>query len=79
MQQAVFSNYKETDEGSWFIVHVPGWFAPKQIIKKWMNGAIRFDDGRSISAKQRKLLYALFKDMHCSRIFVFIQGMKLKN
>ena len=71
MQQAVFSNYKETDEGSWFIVHVPGWFAPKQIIKKWMNGAIRFDDGRSISAKHYY--------MHCSRIFVFIQGMKLKN
>ena len=63
MQQAVFSNYKETREGAWFIVHVPGWFLNKKIIQKWMNGFVKIDDGRTISAKQRKLIYALFKDI----------------
>lgn len=63
MQQAVFSNYKETKEGAWFIVHVPGWFAPKKLIQKWMHGIIKLDIGRTISAKQRKLIYALFKDI----------------
>ena len=63
MQQAVFSNYKETKEGAWFIVHVPGWFAPKKLIQKWMHGIIKLDIGRTISSKQRKLLYALFKDI----------------
>lgn len=28
-----------------------------------MNGIIKLDDGRTISSKQRKLLYALFKDI----------------
>ena len=63
MQQAVFSNYKETDEGAWFIVHVPNWFAPKKLIQKWMKGGIQLDDSESISSAQRKLLYALFKDI----------------
>ena len=62
-QKAVFFDYHETEKGAWFKVHVPGWFAPKKFIQKWMSGAIKLDDGRSISAKQRKLLYALFKDI----------------
>ena len=63
MQPAMFSEYKETNEGAWFIVHVPGWFAPKKLIQKWMKGGIQLDDGDSISSAQRKLLYALFKDI----------------
>ena len=47
---------------AWFY-HVPGWFAPKQLIKKFMSGVMKLDDGVTISAKQRKLLYALFKDI----------------
>lgn len=62
-QKAIFFDYHETEKGAWFKVHVPGWFAPKKLIQKWMSGVIQFDDGRSISAKQRKLLYALFKDI----------------
>lgn len=62
-EKAIFYDYTETEKGAWFKVHVPGWFAPKKLIQKWMSGVIRFDDGRSISAKQRKLLYALFKDI----------------
>lgn len=63
MQSAMFSEYRETNEGAWFIVHVPGWFAPKKLIQKWMKGGIQLDDGDSISSAQRKLLYALFKDI----------------
>lgn len=63
LEKAIFFDYHETEKGAWFKVHVPGWFAPKKFIQKWMSGAIKLDDGRSISAKQRKLLYALFKDI----------------
>ena len=62
-QKAVFFDYHETEKGAWFKVHVPGWFPNKKIIQKWMNGIIKLDDGRTISSKQRKLLYALFKDI----------------
>ncbi|MFR9296037.1 MAG: putative HNHc nuclease, partial [Turicibacter sanguinis] len=62
-QKAVFFDYHETEKGAWFKVHVPGWFPNKKIIQKWMNGIIKIDDGRTISAKQRKLIYALFKDI----------------
>ena len=62
-QKAVFFDYHETDKGAWFKVHVPGWFLNKKIIQRWMNGIIKIDDGRTISAKQRKLIYALFKDI----------------
>ena len=62
-QKAIFFDYHETEKGAWFKVHVPGWFPNKKIIQKWMNGIIKLDDGRTISSKQRKLLYALFKDI----------------
>ena len=62
-QKAVFFDYHETEKGAWFKVHVPGWFPNKKIIQKWMNGVVKIDDGRTISAKQRKLIYALFKDI----------------
>lgn len=62
-QKAVFFDYHETEKGAWFKVHVPGWFAPKKLIQKFMQGGIQLDDGRRISAKQRKLIYALFKDI----------------
>ena len=63
MHKAIFFDYHETEKGAWFKVYVPGWFAPKKFIQKWMSGAMKLDDRRSISAKQRKLLYALFKDI----------------
>ena len=63
MHKAIFFDYHETEKGAWFKVHVPGWFPNKKIIQKWMNGIIKIDDGRTISAKQRKLIYALFKDI----------------
>ena len=62
-EKAIFYDYTETEKGAWFKVHVPGWFAPKQLIKKFMSGVMKLDDGITISAKQRKLVYALFKDI----------------
>ena len=63
LEKAIFFDYTETEKGAWFKVHVPGWFAPKQLIKKFMSGVMKLDDGVTISAKQRKLVYALFKDI----------------
>lgn len=63
LEKAIFFDYHETEKGAWFKVHVPGWFAPKQLIKKFMSGVMKLDDGITISAKQRKLVYALFKDI----------------
>lgn len=63
LKKAIFYDYTETEKGAWFKVHVPGWFAPKQLIKKFMSGVMKLDDGITISAKQRKLVYALFKDI----------------
>ena len=63
LEKAIFFDYYETEKGAWFKVHVPGWFAPKKLIQKFMQGGIQLDDGRRISAKQRKLIYALFKDI----------------
>ena len=63
LKKAIFYDYTETEMGAWFKVLVPGWFAPKQLIKKFMSGVMKLDDGVAISAKQRKLVYALFKDI----------------
>ena len=63
LKKAIFYDYTETEKGAWFKVHVPGWFAPKQLIKKFMSGVMKLDDGITISAKQRKLVYALFKNI----------------
>ena len=62
-EKAIFYDYTETEKGAWFKVHVPGWFAPKKLIQKWMSGAIRFDDGRSITSAQNKLIHALIGDV----------------
>lgn len=62
-EKAIFFDYTETEKGAWFKVHVPGWFAPKKLIQKWMSGAIRFDDGRSITSAQNKLIHALIGDV----------------
>ena len=62
-EKAIFFDYTETEKGAWFKVHVPGWFAPRRLIKKFMSGVMKLDDGVTISAKQRKLVYALFKDI----------------
>lgn len=63
LKKAIFYDYTETEKGAWFKVHVPNWFAPKELIKKFMSGVMGLDDGVSITLKQRRLIYALFKDI----------------
>ena len=38
LKKAIFYDYTETEKGAWFKVHVPNWFAPKELIKKFMSG-----------------------------------------
>lgn len=63
LEKAIFFDYHETEKGAWFKVHVPGWFAPKKLIQKFMQGGIQLDDGRRISAAQNKLIHALIGDV----------------
>lgn len=58
---------KETREGTDLIVHVPGEQIQREIMK-YRNGAvinseIRIDDGRNITAEQRKKIYATIRDI----------------
>lgn len=62
-EKVVIFDYTETEKGAWFKCHVPGWFAPKKFIQKWMSGVFRLDDGRSITAAQNKLIHAMIGDI----------------
>lgn len=56
--------YKETDEGTELLVSVPGKQLGNMLVDKHINKAeIRFDDGRTISAEQRKKAYATLQDI----------------
>ena len=62
-EKAIFFDYCETEKGAWFKVHVPGWFAPKKLIQKWMMGGIQLEDGRKLTIGQNKLIHALIGDV----------------
>lgn len=56
--------YRETEEGTELIVLVPGYSLGNMLTKKQISQAeIRFDDGRYISAEQRKKVYATIRDI----------------
>lgn len=56
--------YRETDEGTEIIVLVPKCSLGGMLTKKQIRQAeIRFDDGRHISAEQRKKVYATIRDI----------------
>lgn len=56
--------YRETDEGTELIVLIPKCSLADMITKKRIRHAeIRFDDGRHISAEQRKKVYATIRDI----------------
>lgn len=56
--------YRETEEGTELIVLVPGYSLGNMLTKKQISQAeIRFDDGRHISAEQRKKVYATIRDI----------------
>lgn len=56
--------FRETDEGTELIILVPGCSLGSMLSKKQIRQAeIRFDDGRHISAEQRKKVYATIRDI----------------
>lgn len=58
------SKYKETQSGTDLIISVPGMQIGDMLQrKKISNAEIRFDDGRHISAEQRKKAYATIGDI----------------
>lgn len=62
--EATFSKYRETDEGTQIIVTIPRLRLGNMIRQKGIRKAeIRFDDGRHISAEQRKKIYATIRDI----------------
>ena len=56
--------YRESTEGTDLIISVPGMKLGDLLLRKKINNAeIRFDDGRHISAEQRKKAYATIRDI----------------
>lgn len=55
---------KETEKGTDLLIHIPGELLQEKILRqKAYNAEIRLDDGRHITAEQRKKLYATIKDI----------------
>jgi len=58
---------RETDKGTDLMVHIPGEMVQTKIIKYRNNNAInaeiKIDDGRTITAEQRKKIFATIKDI----------------
>lgn len=62
--EATFSKYRETDEGTQILITIPRLRLGNMIRQKGIRKAeIRFDDGRHISAEQRKKIYATIRDI----------------
>lgn len=58
---------KETEQGTWLKLFIPGEQVQSKIIKvrngDVINSEIRIDDNRTITAEQRKKIYATIKDI----------------
>ncbi|WMM24067.1 putative HNHc nuclease [Tissierella sp. MB52-C2] len=58
---------RETEKGTDLILHIPGEWVQSKIIKyrnnNKINAEIRIDDGRTITADQRKKIFATVKDI----------------
>lgn len=58
------NKYRETDDGTELLIMVPKCRIGEMLTKKHIKQAeIRFDDGRHISAEQRKKVYATIRDI----------------
>lgn len=56
--------YREGQDGTELIISIPGKHIGEQISRKRIrNAEMRFDDGRHISAEQRKKVYATIRDI----------------
>lgn len=62
--QTEIQKYRQTDQGTDLIIHIPNLQLGDMFREKAIKKAeIRFDDGRHISAEQRKKAYATIKDI----------------
>lgn len=61
---AILNKYKETENGTQLLITIPGKKIGEILAEKHIkNAEMRFDDGRTISAEQRKKAYATIKDI----------------
>lgn len=61
---ATLNQYKETDKGTELYITIPDKKIGEILVDKHIKKAeMRFDDGRSISADQRKMAYATIRDI----------------
>lgn len=61
---ATLNQYKETDKGTELYITIPEKKIGEILVDKHIKKAeMRFDDGRSISADQRKMAYATIRDI----------------
>lgn len=61
---AVLEKYKETEKGTQLLITISGKNIGEILRDKYIKMAeMRFDDGRSISAEQRKMAYATIRDI----------------
>lgn len=62
--QTEIQKYRQTEDGTDLLIHIPELQLRDMICEKSIKKAeIRFDDGRHISAEQRKKAYATIKDI----------------
>ena len=60
---ADIQKYRETENGTDMIIHIPEKVAYYFTDKRCRSAQIRLDDGRRITAEQRKKAYATMKDI----------------
>ena len=63
MVKAIFWDYQEDDRGAWVKCHIPEDRINENYLAEVMNGEIKIDDGRRISADQRRKIYSLVKNI----------------
>lgn len=62
--EAILDKYKESEKGTELLITIPGKKIGEILTEKHIKKAeMRFDDGRTISAEQRKKAYATIRDI----------------
>ena len=62
--EAILDKYKESEKGTELLITIPGKKLGEILTEKHIKKAeMRFDDGRTISAEQRKKAYATIRDI----------------
>ena len=62
--EAILDKYEESEKGTELLITIPGKRIAEILTEKRIkNAELRFDDGRTISAEQRKKAYAMIRDI----------------